>query len=215
MNRALSVKDVEGMRKRTLPLTGAWADMLGHPERTGVWFVWGQSANGKTSFLLDLSKELCKFGRVAYNSREEGASLTMQNAMRRHGMMSVNRRFQLLDEPMKDMGERMSRRKSPDFYIVDSFQYCQMSYKQYIEFKEAHKDKLVIFVSHAEGSAPEGRAAKAVRYDASQKIWVEGFVAHSKGRYIGPLGKYVIWRDQAIEYWGETYLTQRINLKNK
>ena len=40
--------------------------------------VWGKSGNGKTSFVLQLCKELTRYGKVAYDSLEEGSSLTMQ-----------------------------------------------------------------------------------------------------------------------------------------
>ena len=83
MARALSVTEAVSMKKETLKLTGAWADAFGEPERIGVWFIWGNSGNGKSSFVMQLCKELAKFGRVAYDSLEEGASLTMQNTLRR------------------------------------------------------------------------------------------------------------------------------------
>lgn len=192
------------MRKETLGLTGAWAEAFGEPERVGVWFIWGKSGNGKSSFVMQLCKELTKFGRVAYDSLEEGAGLTMQNALRRYGMADVNRRFQVLDcEPVSDLGERMNRRKSPDFYVIDSFQYTQMSYKEYQAFKEAHRDKLLIFVSHADGHNPDGRSAKKVMYDAALKIYVEGFRAFSKGRFFGPASYFTIWDEGAARYWGD------------
>ena len=192
------------MRKETLGLTGAWAEAFGEPERVGIWFIWGKSGNGKSSFVMQLCKELTKFGRVAYDSLEEGAGLTMQNALRRYGMADVNRRFQVLDcEPVSDLGERMDRRKSPDFYVIDSFQYTQMSYKEYQSFKEAHRDKLLIFVSHADGHNPDGRSAKKVMYDASLKIYVEGFRAFSKGRFFGPASYFTIWDEGAARYWGD------------
>lgn len=192
------------MRKETLGLTGAWAEAFGEPERVGVWFIWGKSGNGKSSFVMQLCKELTKFGRVAYDSLEEGAGLTMQNALRRYGMADVNRRFQVLDcEPVSDLGERMDRRKSPDFYVIDSFQYTQMSYKEYQSFKEAHRDKLLIFVSHADGHNPDGRSAKKVMYDAALKIYVEGFRAFSKGRFFGPASYFTIWDEGAARYWGD------------
>jgi predicted ATP-dependent serine protease len=148
------------MKKAVLPFEGKWAEAFGTPERTGVWFIWGNSGNGKTSFVMQLCKELCKYGRVAYDSLEEGDSLSVQNSFIRHGITIANKRMQLLNcEPMDELSERMSRRKSPDFYVVDSFQYTQMSYKEYIRFKEAHRDKLIIFTSHADGRNPAGRAA--------------------------------------------------------
>ena len=89
-------------------------------------------------------------------------------------------------EPISELSERMSKHKSPDIYVVDSFQYAQMSYKEYIRFKEAHRDKLIIFT-----------------YDAALKVWVEGYKAFSKGRFIGSTGEYVVWQEGAERYWGE------------
>lgn len=87
--------------------------------------------------------------------------------------------------------------------MIDSFQYTQMSYKEYISFKEAHRDKLLIFVSHADGKNPDGRSAKKVMYDASLKVYVEGFRAISKGRFFGSVGHYTVWSEGEQRYWGE------------
>lgn len=204
LSRALSVRDVVSMKKETLRLTGAWAEAFGEPERVGVWFIWGKSGNGKSSFVMQLCKELAKFGRVAYDSLEEGAGLTMQNTLLRFNMTEVNRRFLLLDcEPIPSLGERMNRRKSPDFYVIDSFQYTQMGYKEYQAFTRAHRNKLLIFVSHADGHNPDGRGARKAMYDASLKIYVEGFRAFSKGRFFGPAGHFTIWDEGAARYWGD------------
>ena len=204
MTRALSPTEVIGMKKRTLPFTGAWCDAFGIPEAQGVWFIWGNSGNGKTSFVMQLCKELTRFGKVAYNSLEEGAGLSMQNTLRRFRMQEVNRRFMLLDcEPIEALSERLAKRKSPDFVVIDSYQYMQMTYKAYLKFKEAHRGKLLIFVSHADGNNPSGRSAKSVMYDAALKIWVEGYRAFSKGRFIGETGIFTIWEEGARRYYGE------------
>lgn len=192
------------MKYETMAFDGAWRDAFGTPERRGVWIIWGNSGNGKTSFALQLAKYLCRFGRVAYDSLEEGACLTMQEAMRRENMMEVNKKFLLIDnENMEELGIRLSRQKSPDIVVIDSFQYTQMNYRQYIAFKERHKRKLLIFVSHADGKLPNGRAAKSLMYDACLKIYIEGFRAFSKGRFIGPIGHIDIVPDKARTYWGE------------
>lgn len=192
------------MKYETMAFDGAWRDAFGTPERRGVWIIWGNSGNGKTSFALQLAKYLCRFGRVAYDSLEEGACLTMQEAMRRENMMEVNKKFLLIDnENMEELGIRLSRQKSPDIVVIDTFQYTQMNYRQYIAFKERHKRKLLIFVSHADGKLPNGRAAKSLMYDASLKIYIEGFRAFSKGRFIGPVGHIDIVPHKARAYWGE------------
>ena len=203
LNRALSVSDVYMLERATYRLSERWHEAFGDIDRTGVWLIWGKSGSGKTSFVLELCKELARFGRVAYDSLEEGDSLTMKNAFIRAGMMDVARRVVLLNrESMADLHERLSRPKSPDIVVIDSFQYTRMRYAEYQRFKEAHADKLIIFVSHATGDKPKGQAADAVMYDATQKILVKGYVAISKGRF-KPGGRYVIWDEGARRVWGE------------
>lgn len=191
------------MRKETIKFEGRWRDAFGEPERSGVWFVWGGSGNGKTSFVMQLCKELARHGSVVYDSLEEGACLTMQNTLRRYDMGAAGRRFHLLDgEDMEALKERAGKRKSPDFYVIDSFQYTMMGDADYIRLKESCRNKLLIFVSHADGSKPAGRPAARVMFDATLKIYVEGFRAFSKGRFIGPLGYYTVWDEGAGKHWG-------------
>ena len=202
---AKGVSEVLGMKFNTFPFEGEWRDAFDTPERRGVWMIWGNTGNGKTSFVMRLCKELCKYGRVAYDSLEEGACLTMQNTLKRFNMQEVNRRFLLLDcESIEQLSLRLKRQKAPDFVVIDSFQYTQMTYAQYIKFKEQHRNKLLIFISHASGTRPDGRSAKKVAFDASLKIYIEGYRAFSKGRFIGPVGHFDIWPEKAAKYWGES-----------
>lgn len=201
--RAYSPTDILKMRKKTIAFEGDWQNAFGTVEMRGVWFIWGNSGNGKSSFVMQLCKELTKYGKVAYNSLEEGSSLTMQNSIRNFGMDECARRFQIIDcEPMDQFSKRLEAHKSAAFAVIDSFQYSQLTYKLYLKFKERHRDKLIIFISHADGKSPSGRSARSVMYDATLKIWVEGFVAHSQGRFIGPTGKFTIWKEGAERHWG-------------
>ena len=190
MQRALSVSDVYTMEKPTYRLSERWHAAFGEIDRTGVWFIWGKSGSGKTTFVLELCKELARFGRVAYDSLEEGDSLTMKNAFIRVGMKDVA------------LHERLCRPKSPDIVVIDSLQYTRMRYAEYQRLKEAHPDKLLVFISHATGDKPKGQAADAVMFDATQKILVKGYVAISKGRF-KPGGRYVVWEEGARRVWGE------------
>ena len=184
---------------------GIWTDCVGEMDRHGVVFFWGNSGQGKTSAVVSFCKELCKFGNVLYVSLEEGYSLSMRNTLRRFGMQECGSRFQIADSmTLEELEERLKKQRSPEFIVIDSFQYTQMSYKDYIKLKKAHRNKLLIFVSHADGKQPDGRPARSVKYDAGLKIWVEGYVAQSIGRFIGRTGKAVIWRKMAEEYWGTT-----------
>ena len=205
MGRQLTVSEVLRKKEHTFPFKGKWREAFGEPERTGVWFIWGNSGNGKSSFTMQLCKELCKYARVAYDSLEEGTGMTMRQSLQRHGMLDVGGRFSLLDnESIPYLRARLRQRKSPDVVIIDSFQYTQMTYKEYIRMKETNRGKLLIFISHANGQRPRGSAAVSVMYDAALKIWVEGFKAFSKGRFIGETGEMTIWEEGAAKYWGRS-----------
>jgi pantothenate kinase-related protein Tda10 len=181
---------------KTLELEGEWFAAFGKPERNGAWFIWGNSGNGKTVFTLQLCKELSKFGTVLYNSLEEGDSKTMRDAIIKAKMEDVADRFFLLKDNMTELRKKLDKRKSAEFVVIDSIQYTQMDFTQYREFVARYPRKLLIFISQADGRQPLGRTAKSVMYDASLKIWVEGYKAYSKGRYIGANGGiYTIWAE--------------------
>ncbi|GAB6977137.1 ATP-binding protein [Prevotella falsenii] len=201
MKKALSMVDLMRKNRQVYAFDGEWEEAFGQPEQNGVWFIWGRSGSGKTSFVLQLCKELTRYGKVAYDSLEEGDSLTMQNALMRVGMGDVGRQFILLNESLKELDTRLKRRRSPDIVVVDSFQYAHVDLKQYEEFIARHQNKLIIFISQADGMKPLGRTAQSAMYSASLKIWVEGYRAISKGRYFGNKGYFTIWEERADKYW--------------
>lgn len=201
MARTLSAKQVLSIRFDTVRLGGGWDDCVGEIETKGVWFIWGNSGNGKTSAVVSLCKELSAYGKVLYNSREEGVSLTMQNTLRRYGMGELGAKFQLADMSLEDLDAKLSKPRSPQFIVLDSFQYLGLNYRKFRDFCDRHPNKLLIFVSRTSGRQPEGRAACSAMYDASCKIWVEGYKAFSKGRFIGPTGEVTIWEEGARKYY--------------
>lgn len=204
MARTLSAKQVLTIKFDTIRLGGGWDECVGEIETTGVWFIWGNSGNGKTSAVVSLCKELSAFGKVLYNSREEGVSLTMQNTLRRYGMGELGSRFQLANMSLPELDEKISQQRSPKFVVLDSFQFMGLTYKDFRAFCEKHKNKMLIFVSRTRGRQPEGRAAISAMYDASCKIWVEGYKAFSKGRFVGTTGEMTIWDEGAKKYWSDS-----------
>lgn len=186
---------------KPVPFRNEWEASFGQPELTGSWLIWGASSNGKTSLALQLCKYFAQFGyRVAYNSLEEGASLSMKEAFIREGMAEVKTRIILLDqEPLEDLTFRLEKRKSPDVIVIDSLQYTGINYTDYKELRAKFRNKLFIFISHADGKNPSGRVAARVKYDAFVKIWVEGYRAYPQSRYGGGEA-FVIWPEGANKY---------------
>ena len=191
--RALTINDIRNYQPRTLQFQGEWAECFGQPELTGSWLIWGNSANGKTRFALQLAKYLCKFVKVAYNSLEEGMSKSMQDAIEAVGMSDVKPRFVLYDRfTVKEMTEHLRKQRAPQVVIIDSLQYTGLDYKGYQHLRDTFRNKLFIFISHADGRLPRGNVARSIQYDAFVKVYVEDFVAMPQSRY-GGNHPYVIW----------------------
>lgn len=201
IKRAISVDEIEKMKFNELQLSPFFDKLLGNPERSGVWIIWGESFNGKTDFALQLAKELTMSGRVYYNSLEEGARKSLQNAIIRNNMREVARKFIIGNrESLEYVKIRLRKKKSPDICFIDSIQYTQMTKKEYQSLKEEFPNKLFIFISHADGKNPKGALANFVKYDADIKIRVEGYKAMCLSRLGGDKEPYIIWAEGAAQY---------------
>ena len=200
MSKAYSTHNLLKMKFNELDFTGDWLSLIGKPEIRGSWIIWGGSTNGKTRCALQLAKKLAEFGKVVYNSLEEGASKSIQNAVRQTNMLDVGNKFNLLDvEPIDELKERLRKDKKIKFVIIDSLQYSGLNYSDYKELKDEFSKKLFVFVSHADGKEPAGATAKAIKYDAFVKIWIEGYKAFAQSRYGGGT-PYTIWEEGANKY---------------
>ena len=204
--RAVSVEALRRKKFKEMDLTQDFKKLLGTPERSGSWIVYGESGQGKSSFLMQLAKALTPFGRVAYNSLEEGARKSMQDLMNDFAMHEVSGRFVILDrEQIPELMERLEKQRSPEIIIIDSVQYSFLTKAAYKEMLNRFPSKLFIFSSHAKGKEPAGAIGSAIKYDADIKIHIEGFKAFctsraSRGTLPTP---YVIWEEGAKKYWNE------------
>lgn len=212
MSRAISNINVLAARFETVEFAGEWLASFGRPELRGTWIIWGGSGSGKTTFTLMLCKYLANFGRVAYNSLEQGLSLSLQKAWERVGMGEAGNSVILLNkEELPELRARLNKRKSPEIIIIDSVQYLDgFNWASFKKLKREYPDKLFIFISQADraGKDPDGKLAGKIRYDAEIKIKVEGFKAFVTTRYEdaerGEGGAdFVIWEQGAAEYWAE------------
>lgn len=201
LKRAISVDEMYKMKFKLLDFDGDWAALIGLPELTGCWTIYGDSGNGKTTFNLQLAKYLTRFGKVAYNTIEEGAKATFQRAFIQVGMKACKGKLIVLDkESYQELRTRLSKPKSPSIIIIDSVQYFDADKRMIKALVREFPNKLFIFISHVEGNKPQGSTAKAVLYDSDVKIRVEGFKAFPISRY-GGTTPYVIWQEGADDYW--------------
>jgi hypothetical protein len=200
LKRALTALDIESYRPRVLDFDGQWLESFGTPERRGSILIYGMPKNGKTDFAIKMAKYLTRFGRVAYDSVEEGLSASIQDAVRRNRMLDVSGRFVMLDrEPLSQLTVRLKRKQSAPFVFIDSVQKAAITTGEYEELKATFPDKLFIFISHVDDSRnPDGKPAKNMKRYSDIFVFVEGFVAYPTCR-IGGGEPFVIWTEKATE----------------
>ena len=200
VKNGLGVSQFYNKRFKELSFEAEWFEFVGNPENNACWFVWGNSGNGKTSFACQLAKYLSKFGRVLYNSMEEGYSVSLKNAFQNAEISENDNITVLSKESISDLKERLRKPKSPKFVIIDSFQYSGLTALTYKALRNEFETHSFIFISHADGKNPSGRSARTAHYDADIKVWIEGFRAIAKSRYGG--GKFFeIYKEGAEKYW--------------
>lgn len=153
---------------------------------------------------MQLAKYLTKFGRVAYNSVEEGLSQSIQEAYNRVEMKEVASRIILLNkETVPELIKRLDRPKSPAIIFIDTVQFWDLKFSEYKELKNRYPNKLFIYISHQDGRNPDGNVAKRIWRDANVIFEVEGFKAFVTGRYGGdPDAEIIINEERATRYWG-------------
>ena len=149
MGRAISNRNVLTAKFEVAEFDGDFLASFGKPELRGAWIIYGGSGCGKTTFVMQVCKYLTRFRRVAYNSLEQGLSLSLQKAWERVGMEEAGSRIILLNkEQLKDLRVRLQKKQSPDIVVIDSVQYLRrFNMDQYQSLRDEFPNKLFIFVN--------------------------------------------------------------------
>jgi len=203
MRRLLSNRDVTKAAFDTAPFEGDWLAAFGRPELKGTWTIFGSSGSGKTTFALMLCKYLSQFGRVMYDSLEQGLSRSMQLAWERVGMREAGRGVVFADRvQLEELRERLSKPKSAQMVIIDSVTAMQGFRKgDYADLVRDFPRKLFVFIAHEKNHKAFPAVAEYVRCLSDVKICVEGYAARVVSRYAtGPGYDFVIWEDGYRSY---------------
>ena len=203
--RAYSPKEISAKKWVTLSWGEQWSEPFGFPAENASWFISGASAQGKSSFVMQLGKELCKYGPVLYMSYEEGVNQSFQRRMDYLGMNEVQGKFRVVvDDTLEELSERLAKPKSPKFIIVDSFQVgCDdkgWTYPDAVALMKRFKRKCFIFISQEDKSAPTGKPARRLRYICDMKVRVIGYRAYCQGRSVDGAGSsFVVWEKGVLQ----------------
>lgn len=210
INKAISIDQLLARKFTVIPLIGRWRELIGEPEDNGTWFIKGKSGHGKTTFLVQLISELTKYGKVLYNSLEEGARLSMQQVFKEQNLdKSTRSKIKMLHRmPIPALREKLQKSRGIKFCVIDSIQYAFMTTKEYKELQAENPKIVFIINSHQKGSLAKGQLAQDIEFDADVKIDVEGYRAKSRSRASRGIvtTPFVIWEEGAKNYWNNIQL---------
>ena len=216
--RAYNPREVSQKKYEVIKWNGQWRESFGRPAMNETWFISGASAQGKSSFVMQLAKKLCEYGKTLYVSAEEGIRQSFQRRLEMFEMNSVGRKLSIIEDPdINLLKERLSKPKSPRFIIIDSFQMANWTYQDAMELIETFNKKSFIFISQEYKSRPMGADAVRLRYAAGVKIRVSGFMALCSGREKETAGGggFVVWDEGAIRYGNKIAVEKNNEIDNE
>lgn len=207
--KSLGVEQFLQKKFKLLNINGKWKDTFGALPSAFVGIVYGKSGNGKTEFLIQLSKYLAGFGKVAWWSYEQGHGYDLQLAVERNNMQQVSGNFIIVDPLAKrkpgislfeELKAAMAKRNSPQFFVIDSYDYIRLTQDEYCELKVrfGHR-KGIIFVSHEQNRKPKKAVAEYIEYDGGFGIYVSKFIAYPNKNRFGGIEPFIIWDERARE----------------
>lgn len=199
LKQVLTVANIQNQNLKYVKFKGDWLDAFGKPQDRGVWFVWGGSGSGKSTFVMQLAKQFAKQYKTLYNLLEEETddSDYIERTLLCQ-MNDVQDTFYTSGYSFEETMAYLDKRDPPKVMVIDSITYMMKDWNQYLELKEKCRQKeiIVVIVGHAEGKNPRTEFEKSIMYDAKMKIYITGYLALCKGRTIGKNGgRFVIWQE--------------------
>lgn len=200
LKKVLTVANIQNQTVTKLKWVGKWLEAFGRPQDRGVWFVFGGSGSGKSTFIMMLAKAMALLGfKVFYNLLEEETDDT--DYIDRTELLQMNeveKNFYTQSYTYIELMEYLNKRNPPKVVVVDSITYLTKDWSEYMALKKLCNQKsiILIIVGHAEGKNPRSEFEKSIRFDAKMKIFVDGFLALCQGRTIGVNGgRFIVWNE--------------------
>lgn len=185
MARAVSNSNFLAKQFELADFEGEWLAHIGRPSLAGIWFVYGKSGSGKTTYCLKLAKYLAGFGKkIAYNSLEQGISPSLQTAWKRCNMKEIGSQIILIDkEDLQSLRERLSKRHSPDVVFIDSVAYLRNKLDDILSLRREFPRKLFVMIGQEKDGEARGVKQLLIKHDADVKIRLVGGTAMCETRY--------------------------------
>lgn len=185
------------------PTTLSWSSVLGTPEKGGIWLIYGNEKNGKTTFALKIAELLSLQEKVLYISGEEGTRKSFQDTcIRVHFNPQSKVLFsEYLEIP--ELKEKLAKRQGPKICILDNITVYidELKHGELRKLQREFPQVLFIFLAHEENNEPYTATAKLCKKLSDIIIRVVGMTAIISGRCPG--GTLVFNEEKAMLYHGK------------
>lgn len=204
MNKTLSIKNLYDKKHKTFPFSEDWARVMGEPERSGAWIVWGPEKNGKTRFALVLAEYLSQFEKTLYISAEEGTGKAFVDSCAWAGINPNKKGLNFSEyEPLEEVSEYLKKRKSARIVVIDNITIYSDELKNggFRKLLKDHPEVLFIFLAHEDRGEPYTATAKLCRRLAKIIVHVQGLACTVSGRCPG--GRLIIDEEKSRICFGQ------------
>lgn len=187
--RTMSLRILYKKVFKTFPLSGVWLDVLGTPEVSGAWIVYGPEKNGKTWFSLLLADMISQLSNVLYISAEEGLGYGFVEACKR-AKLETRKGLQFSEYiGVEELNKRLQRQRSPKVVFIDNITVYNDELKNGAlrRLLKSHPTVLFVFIAHEEKGQPYTATAKLAQKLANIIFHVQGLTAIVHGRCPGGL----------------------------
>lgn len=183
---------------------GKFKDLIGIPEVGFNIIIFGKPKAGKSTFCMYFAQYLSRFGKVLYNSTEEGPGVALQKRAARCNVKSKKVLFTRICD-YETLVELLDRRASPKFIFIDSVQKMSLTIKQFDELKDRYPKKSFILILQSKRNG-DFKGTQSWVHDTDVKISVDSGIASSQGRF-NSNGKYRIFDDPVITFHKKSIAT--------
>jgi DNA polymerase III delta prime subunit len=203
MARGITAKTLLSKKFKTFKFDGIWKEVLGEQERGGIWVIYGNEKNGKTTLALLLSEYLTKFENLNYISAEEGTGFTFQQNLSRAKIDFKNTKIKFYEYlEIEELDTMLNKRQSAKIVVIDNATAYVDDFKTAVlrKLRRLYPDTLFIIMAHMEKNEPTTAMAKLAKKLCNVYFRVEGLTAFVGGRCPG--GSLTINEQTAMLYHG-------------
>lgn len=194
-SRSWGVRDIANWKFNLQTFPEAWTSHLGDVPGRFLMYVDGDGGQGKTEYIIQLSKMLAMYmGKVKINNVEQGKHTQIQKSFERNNLAEIKPGKWMYDSihDFESYKRTLKRPNSGRIQVIDSISYWPLSCNQVQELFELYPNKsfvLVAYKAHFSQNRP-------IAHLCDIKVRVENFIATPVSRF-GGMEKFVIWNRQA------------------